>query len=164
MTNLIGLGHIARNDYDIGFYLQKKPLKKKVPVPISIAAEAAAKNPRGKSPQSPISHPTTVSPSSPTEFDLDGPERVYEVIPEPEEQIYVAIADFAAGNAGDGLSFKAGTTCSVITKNATGWWSVDMAGKEGWIPSSYLERKHSKPNSPLAKMPSCVCVCDSIMA
>jgi len=31
---------------------------------------------------------------------------------------------------------------------------VDMAGKEGWVPSSYLERKHSKPNSPLAKMPS----------
>ena len=127
------------------FYVQKKPLKKKFPVPISIAAEAAATSPRLKSPQ---------SPSSPTDFDLDGPERVYEVIPEQAEQIYVAIADFAAGNAGDGLSFQAGASCSVITKNATGWWYVDMSGKEGWVPSSYLERKHSKPNSPLAKVPS----------
>ena len=133
---------------------QRQPLKKKAPVPINVAVATAAISPPTKSSKplkSPPSHsttPSTLSPTSPTdEFDLDRPEPVYEVIPDQEE-IYVAIADFQAGSAGDGLSFQTGALFSVITKNATGWWYVDMAGSEGWVPSSYLERKHSKSPSP----------------
>ena len=62
------------------------------------------------------------------------------MIPEPEEEIYVTLGDFNAGNAEDGITFVEGTTCTVITKNPTGWWYVEMEGKEGWVPSSYLER------------------------
>ena len=91
------------------------------------------------------------SPTSPTdEFEFDIPEPVYEIIPEPKEEICVTIGDFTA-TAGDGLSFEAGHLATIITKNPTGWWFVEMDGMEGWVPSSYLERKHSKPNSPVHK-------------
>lgn len=107
----------------------------------------------GASAQDRISSSST-PPSSPTEMELlDQPEPVYEIIPEPEEEIYLTIADFNAAQAGDGLSFQAGVAVSVITKNATGWWFVEMGEQEGWVPSSYLERK-SKTPSPVCKSPT----------
>ena len=59
----------------------------------------------------------------------------YEAIPE----FYKTLADFQCEVA-DGLSFKEGVTVSVITKNPSGWYYVEMGDKEGWVPSSYLER------------------------
>ena len=56
----------------------------------------------------------------------------------------MTIAEFHA-TAGDGVSFEAGRECTVVTKNPAGWWYVDMEGQEGWVPSSYLERKPSSP-------------------
>lgn len=76
------------------------------------------------------------------------PEPVYEIIPEPEEEIYLTVGDFVA-TAGDGISFTVGKECTVVTKNPAGWWYVEMDGKEGWVPSSYLERKPASP-SPLS--------------
>lgn len=52
---------------------------------------------------------------------------------------YMTIADFTAG-IDDGLSFSSGKDVSVITKNPSGWWFVEMDSKEGWVPSSYLEK------------------------
>ena len=52
---------------------------------------------------------------------------------------YMTIADFQA-QVDDGLSFAAGAEVSVITKNPSGWWYVEMGEKEGWVPSSYLEK------------------------
>ena len=75
------------------------------------------------------------------------PEPVYEIIPEPEEEIYLTIGDFVA-SAGDGISFSAGKECKVVTKNSAGWWYVEMEGEEGWVPSSYLERKLTSPTKP----------------
>lgn len=82
------------------------------------------------------------------------PEPVYEIIPEPEAEIYLTIGDFVA-TAGDGISFNAGKECTVVTKNPAGWWFVEMEGQEGWVPSSYLERKLSSPLSvsPLSAKP-----------
>ncbi len=55
----------------------------------------------------------------------------------------------------DGLSFTSGVLVSVITKNATGWWFVDMDGVEGWVPSSYLESTTSnKIQSPVSNEPA----------
>ena len=59
----------------------------------------------------------------------------YEAIPE----FYKTLAEFQCDVA-DGLSFKEGVTVSVITKNPSGWYYVEMGDKEGWVPSSYLER------------------------
>lgn len=58
------------------------------------------------------------------------------------------MADFSAVNAEDGLSFGPGEACTVITKNPTGWWFVELNGQEGWVPSSYLERKKVSTMSP----------------
>lgn len=66
-------------------------------------------------------------------------EPVYEIIPEPEAEVYMTIAEFSAA-AGDSINFQPGMVCTVVTKNANGWWYVDMDGEEGWVPSSYLEK------------------------
>ena len=103
-----------------------------------------------KAPPPPITSTaaTSTSPlSSPTE-PLDEPCPVYEVIPEPEEEVYMTIADFQATSAGDGLSFSAGSSMTVVTKNASGWWYVEMGEKEGWVPSSYLERAPKRGSTP----------------
>ena len=92
---------------------------------------------------------STSLPSSPT-GPLDGPVPIYEVIPEPEEEIYITIANFQSSSAGDGLSFSAGSSVTVVTKNPSGWWYVEMGEEEGWVPSSYLERKANGPVSPVA--------------
>lgn len=52
---------------------------------------------------------------------------------------YMTIADFQA-QANDGLSFKEGMEVSVVTKNPSGWWFVEAGNKEGWVPSSYLQK------------------------
>lgn len=52
---------------------------------------------------------------------------------------YMTLADFKS-EVHDGLSFSAGKEVSVITKNPSGWWFVEMDREEGWVPSSYLER------------------------
>lgn len=36
----------------------------------------------------------------------------------------------------------------MVTKNPAGWWYVEMEGEEGWVPSSYLERKPTSPTKP----------------
>ncbi len=73
---------------------------------------------------------------------------MYDIIPEPEAEVYMTIAEFSA-TAGDSIDFQAGMVCTVVTKNSNGWWYVDMDGKEGWIPSSYLEKVSG--DSPSAK-------------
>ena len=58
------------------------------------------------------------------------------------------MADFTSSNAGDGLSFTAGSMVSVVTKNPSGWWFVEMGDKEGWVPSSYLEKRPAGTSVP----------------
>lgn len=79
---------------------------------------------------------------------------MYEVIPEPEEEVYTTLADFQSTNAGDGLSFSAGCSVTVVTKNPSGWWYVEMGDKEGWVPSSYLERAPKELKTPLPSLVS----------
>lgn len=80
------------------------------------------------------------------EEEEDDPVHDYEDAP---LELYVTLAEFNA-TAGDGLSFKAGETVSVVTKNQSGWWYVEMKNKEGWVPSSYLEKATpTVPSKPL---------------
>lgn len=67
--------------------------------------------------------------------------------------MYMTIADFQSSNAGDGLSFSAGSSVTVVTKNASGWWYVEMGDKEGWVPSSYLERAVKRAPTPVKSLP-----------
>ena len=65
----------------------------------------------------------------------------------------MTIADFLSSNAGDGLSFSAGSSVTVVTKNASGWWYVEMGDKEGWVPSSYLESARKRVVTPVQSLP-----------
>lgn len=78
-------------------------------------------------------HPivTNVSPVDSDDEDLHD----YETLSEH----YMTIAEFQA-QVDDGLSFTTGKVVSVVTKNPSGWWYVEMGDKEGWVPSSYLEK------------------------
>ena len=98
----------------------------------------------------------TVTKNGPTPEPVDEPCPVYEVIPEPEQEVYLTLADFQAPGTGDGLSFSAGCSVTVVTKNASGWWYVEMGDKEGWVPSSYLERaaKNETLQTPPPKLPA----------
>ena len=72
---------------------------------------------------------------------------------DPPKELYITLADFSA-TAGDGVSFKAGETVSVVTKNQSGWWYVEINNTEGWVPSSYLEKKTTPIAPTLPKLPS----------
>lgn len=52
----------------------------------------------------------------------------------------MTIAEFKATSVDDGLSFSAGVAVTVVTKNPSGWWYVELGDQEGWVPSSYLEK------------------------
>ncbi|XP_062927537.1 SH3 and PX domain-containing protein 2A isoform X2 [Mobula hypostoma] len=66
--------------------------------------------------------------------------------PEPPavEVEYYTIAEFQTHIA-DGISFRGGQKAEVIEKNLGGWWYVQIGQKEGWAPSSYID-KRKKPN------------------
>ena len=92
------------------------------------------------------------SPGSKYDDDDDDGDHDYETLSEH----YMTIADFNS-QANDGLSFQEGTNVSVITKNPSGWWFVEAGTKEGWVPSSYLEKSfkpHSNDTSKAKSKPS----------
>ncbi|XP_053548412.1 SH3 and PX domain-containing protein 2A isoform X2 [Bombina bombina] len=66
--------------------------------------------------------------------------------PEPPsvEVEYYTIAEFQSCIS-DGISFRGGQKAEVIDKNSGGWWYVQIGEKEGWAPSSYID-KRKKPN------------------
>ncbi|MEE6485887.1 hypothetical protein FKM82_014443 [Ascaphus truei] len=66
--------------------------------------------------------------------------------PEPPsvEVEYYTIAEFQSCIS-DGISFHGGQKADVIEKNSGGWWYVQIGEKEGWAPSSYID-KRKKPN------------------
>ncbi|XP_030058659.1 SH3 and PX domain-containing protein 2A isoform X2 [Microcaecilia unicolor] len=66
--------------------------------------------------------------------------------PEPPsvEVEYYTIAEFQSCIS-DGISFHGGQKAEVIEKNSGGWWYVHIGDKEGWAPSSYID-KRKKPN------------------
>ncbi|XP_075072305.1 SH3 and PX domain-containing protein 2A isoform X3 [Mixophyes fleayi] len=66
--------------------------------------------------------------------------------PEPPsvEVEYYTIAEFQSCIS-DGISFHGGQKADVIDKNSGGWWYVQIGEKEGWAPSSYID-KRKKPN------------------
>ncbi|KAM8924505.1 SH3 and PX domain-containing protein 2A [Pelodytes ibericus] len=66
--------------------------------------------------------------------------------PEPPsvEVEYYTIAEFQSCIS-DGISFHGGQKADVIEKNSGGWWFVQIGEKEGWAPSSYID-KRKKPN------------------
>jgi len=64
-------------------------------------------------------------------------------------KIMTAIHDYMANEA-DELSFKAGDIVYVLDMSETDWWKARIKGKEGQVPSNYLEAtSHDGSTSPL---------------
>jgi len=64
-------------------------------------------------------------------------------------KIMTAIHDYVANEA-DELSFKAGDIVYVLDMSETDWWKARVKGKEGQVPSNYLEAtSHDGSTSPL---------------
>lgn len=53
---------------------------------------------------------------------------------------YIVIADYQKADKWD-LNLQAGMVLEVVEKSDSGWWFVNVDDKQGWVPSSYLERK-----------------------
>ena len=59
---------------------------------------------------------------------------------------YVTIADYG-GHDDASISFSEGETVKVLEKNPDGWWYVEIGGREGWVPSTFID-KTDKPDRP----------------
>ena len=59
---------------------------------------------------------------------------------------YVTIADYG-GYDDASISFSEGESIKVLEKNPDGWWYVEIGGREGWVPSTFID-KSDKPDRP----------------
>ena len=54
---------------------------------------------------------------------------------------YFTVGDFRSLGIKGTLDFAEGSSVEVVDKAPNGWWLGRIAGKEGWIPSSYLGKR-----------------------
>ena len=71
----------------------------------------------------------------------------------PQES-YVTIANYIGDGSQGSLGFKEGMNVEVIEKSDDGWWFVQIKGKEGWVPSTFLEKTSGKPERPKPPRPT----------
>lgn len=73
------------------------------------------------------------------------------------EAEYVTIGDFHAVDIQSGLSFDKGEAVKILDKSPNGWWLGKIGAHEGWIPSSYVQKRNksqkAKPYSPKPERP-----------
>ena len=71
--------------------------------------------------------------------------------PSSKGDVYIVTADYTAPDKEE-LSLKDGEEVTLVEKSDSGWWCVRLRGKEGWAPSTYLEKKRS-PTKAVASKP-----------
>jgi len=64
--------------------------------------------------------------------------------------MYEAIEDYLASSE-EMISFGCGQKIEVLEKHDEGWWYVNINGKEGWAPSTYLKEIRKPVKRPVAK-------------
>ncbi len=60
------------------------------------------------------------------------------------EAEYVTMSDVCAQGFNGGLSVQKGVSVHIIEKSPNGWWYCKIGEEEGWVPSSYIERREKK--------------------
>ncbi|GAM82151.1 hypothetical protein ANO11243_001300 [Dothideomycetidae sp. 11243] len=65
----------------------------------------------------------------------------------PKDPTYRALYDFVGQTAGE-MSLTKGATIEISQKENNGWWLAKIDGKEGWVPSAYLEEVPAAPPPP----------------
>ncbi|EPB89143.1 myosin I [Mucor circinelloides 1006PhL] len=61
--------------------------------------------------------------------------------------LYKAIYPFQSQEGGE-VSFQKGETMEIVEKDQNGWWLARINGKDGWVPSNYLEECVAPKPSP----------------
>jgi hypothetical protein len=60
------------------------------------------------------------------------------------EAEYVTLSDYRAQGFSGGLSVQKGVSVHIIEKSPNGWWYCKIGEDEGWVPSSYIERREKQ--------------------
>ena len=60
------------------------------------------------------------------------------------EAEYVTLSDYRAQGFNGGLSVEKGVSVHIIEKSPNGWWYCKTGENEGWVPSSYIERRERR--------------------
>ena len=107
------------------------------PVKKTVSATTAAKKP------SPPKRPN----SSPNKAKKTPPPRPSNSPAGSRKITYVTIGDYC-GYDDSSLSFNEGESVKVLEKNSEGWWYVEIGGREGWVPSTFIEMTSAKPERP----------------
>lgn len=63
------------------------------------------------------------------------------------------MSDYRAQGGKGVLSVEKGSSVDIIEKSPNGWWYCRKDGKEGWLPSSYIERRDKKTHAVEEKKP-----------
>ena len=110
---------------------------------------------RPSPPSATRSKPTAPSrPKPPTTLDKrSGPPRPPNNPTLSRKPAFVTIADYIGENESS-LGFKEGESVEVIEKNEDGWWYVSIQGREGWVPSTFIEASSPSSNRPKPPRPS----------
>ncbi|CAB4474879.1 hypothetical protein RhiirA5_351135 [Rhizophagus irregularis] len=66
--------------------------------------------------------------------------------PPPTNPTFKAVYDFLTEDTGE-LPFKSGDTLEILQKDDNGWWLAKKDGKQGWVPSNYLEEIKVAPKT-----------------
>lgn len=66
--------------------------------------------------------------------------------------IYKAIYPFESQEGGE-VSFQKDDTMEIVEKDENGWWLARINGKDGWVPSNYLEECVAPKPPPLPPAP-----------
>ncbi|KAI8097112.1 P-loop containing nucleoside triphosphate hydrolase protein [Halteromyces radiatus] len=66
---------------------------------------------------------------------------------------YKAIYPFQSAEEGE-ITFQKGDILEILEKDENGWWLAQYQGKEGWVPSNYLEEYTPPPVSRPAPPPA----------
>ena len=61
------------------------------------------------------------------------------------------MSDYRAQGVNGGLSVEQGVSVTIIEKSPNGWWYCKIGNEEGWVPSSYLERREKIDYPEVAK-------------
>lgn len=68
---------------------------------------------------------------------------------DPGAQFYRAMFDFMPRNRGEELLLRKGDVVAVLLPGQSGWWRVRARdGREGYVPSNYLERIYNPAQQP----------------
>lgn len=56
------------------------------------------------------------------------------------------MSEYRAQGVNGGLSVQKGVSVNIIDKSPNGWWYCKIGDEEGWVPSSYIERREKNVN------------------